>query len=166
MNHRGLWRWQNQTHELSLGPQGEALLLTVDDQAFYVDALDLADPTAPRFRLDGQAARAWVRPRGGGWDVWVGGVLQRFEPCMGPAQRGAAPDAAAGWIVMPMTATLRALHVAVGDAVEPGALLAVVEAMKLEIPLRAPVAAQVTSISAAVGDIVEGGALLMTLAVS
>lgn len=160
-----IWRWREERHDLDLQSGAAGARLEVDGQGFRIDDADAHDPARLRFCIDGQSVSAWVRRRPGAQasiDVWVGGVLQRFEEASAVAAR-AAGVAADGRVLMPMTATLRTLHVSVGDALEAGALLAVVEAMKMEIPLRAPAAARVAAISAAVGDIVEGGAVLVTL---
>ena len=51
----------------------------------------------------------------------------------------------------------------VGDKVEKGDAVLILEAMKMEIPVVAPEAGTVASIDVAVGDAVESGALLATL---
>lgn len=51
----------------------------------------------------------------------------------------------------------------VGDKVEKGDAVLILEAMKMEIPVVAPEAGTVASIDVAVGDSVESGALLATL---
>ena len=56
------------------------------------------------------------------------------------------------------------VEVAVGQRVEPGAGLVVVEAMKMENELRAPRAGVVREVHVAAGQAVERGAPLVTLA--
>ena len=51
----------------------------------------------------------------------------------------------------------------VGDSVEKGQAVIVIEAMKMEIPVVAPEDGTVASIDAAVGDAIEAGAVLATL---
>ena len=51
----------------------------------------------------------------------------------------------------------------VGDKVEKGDAVLILEAMKMEIPVVAPEAGTVASINVAVGDAVDAGALLATL---
>lgn len=61
----------------------------------------------------------------------------------------------------PMPATVIAVQVAVGDTVEAGDTLVLLEAMKMEVPLRAPHAGVVTVLRCAPGDLVQpGGALV------
>ena len=51
----------------------------------------------------------------------------------------------------------------VGQSVQAGDTVIVIEAMKMEIPVVAPEAGTVASIDVAVGDAVESGAVLATL---
>ena len=55
------------------------------------------------------------------------------------------------------------VRVSVGEAVERNALLAILEAMKMENELRAPAPGRVTDVRVAEGDTVEHGALLVRL---
>jgi acetyl-CoA/propionyl-CoA carboxylase, biotin carboxylase, biotin carboxyl carrier protein len=54
--------------------------------------------------------------------------------------------------------------VAEGDAVEEGQVLGMMEAMKMELSLKAPFAGTVTSVDAATGDQVPLGATLFSVA--
>ena len=65
-------------------------------------------------------------------------------------------------IVAPMTGTIVALNVAVGDHVEEGLKLGVMEAMKMETSLLAPRSGVVAEVLCAVGDPVEGGSVLVS----
>jgi len=66
-------------------------------------------------------------------------------------------------VVAPMTGTVIALDVAVGDQVAQGARLGVMEAMKMETSLVAPRSGTVSEVLCAAGDAVEGGAILFNL---
>lgn len=52
---------------------------------------------------------------------------------------------------------------AVGQSVQAGDTVVIIEAMKMEIPVVAPEAGTIASIDVAVGDAVEAGAVLATL---
>lgn len=65
-------------------------------------------------------------------------------------------------VLAPMTGTIVALSVAVGDHVEEGAKLGVMEAMKMETSLLAPRSGIVAEVFCAVGDPVEGGSVLVS----
>jgi acetyl-CoA/propionyl-CoA carboxylase biotin carboxyl carrier protein len=56
-----------------------------------------------------------------------------------------------------MQGTVVRVPVADGEEVAPGQVIAVVEAMKMENPLRAPHAGRVTRLQASAGDIVTQG---------
>lgn len=55
------------------------------------------------------------------------------------------------------------INVGIGDTVTSGQDVAVVEAMKMEIPVAAPASGVVKSIMVAVDEMIEEGQLLMTL---
>ncbi|WP_247645177.1 ATP-binding protein [Arcanobacterium buesumense] len=63
----------------------------------------------------------------------------------------------------PMQATVIRLAVTPGDVVEAGDLIAVIEAMKMEQPLSAPMSGVVSDICVAVGDSVNSDQVLVTL---
>ena len=71
--------------------------------------------------------------------------------------------AAQGKLVAPMPGSIIALQVAVGDTVQPGDLLMVLEAMKMEHSIVASAEATVSEIFFAVGDQVEEGQQLLSL---
>lgn len=64
-------------------------------------------------------------------------------------------------VSVPMPGKIIAVLVAVGDAVEKGQGLVIVEAMKMENEVRSPISGEVKEIKVKPGDTVEGGALLV-----
>jgi biotin carboxyl carrier protein len=72
-----------------------------------------------------------------------------------------APDPHDGSIIAPMPGTVLVLDVVRGAAVEEGETVAVLEAMKMELALKAPFAGTVVSVSADAGQQVELGAELL-----
>jgi len=62
-----------------------------------------------------------------------------------------------------ITGTLWKLLVRVGDAVAEEQTVAILESMKMEIPVEAPAAGSVSAIHVAEGESIEDGALLVTL---
>jgi len=75
----------------------------------------------------------------------------------------APSGAGAGRVVSPLAGTLVRVEVAPGQAVAVGQLLAVVEAMKMETPLRAPFAGEVAAVQYAVGDAVSAGQVVVVV---
>lgn len=67
----------------------------------------------------------------------------------------------AGLVRAPAPAVVVALHVTVGDEVEAGDTLVVLESMKMESALRAPSAGRVREVFATVNSQVDGGAALL-----
>ena len=66
-------------------------------------------------------------------------------------------------LASPMPATVASIHVAPGQAVEPGDLLVMLEAMKMELPIRAPRAGRVKALACRQGDLVQPGVPLVEL---
>jgi biotin carboxyl carrier protein len=103
--------------------------------------------------IDGRRHRAVVNAQRHSVEVVHQG--QRFvfdRPDVFGDQAAAAGD---GILLAPMPATVLAVDVAVGDTVEEGRRLGVLEAMKMELSLKAPFAGTVTRVGAAAGDQVQ-----------
>ena len=82
-----------------------------------------------------------------------------------PAAKPAAPAANAKCSVSaPMPGNILAVNVKVGDKVEKGAVLGILEAMKMENEVMAPDAGTVTSVTVSKGSTVQAGDVLVTLA--
>ena len=91
---------------------------------------------------------------GDGWAVALR-ALPRFPD--------AAAAVAAGSLVAPMPGTVTAVHVAVGDAVEAGQPLLVLEAMKMQHPVVAGATGVVRSLDVVRGAQVEAGSVLAVI---
>jgi biotin carboxyl carrier protein len=63
-----------------------------------------------------------------------------------------------------MPAVVRAVLVSVGDAVAKGDVLVMLEAMKMELPVRAPRPGTVASVGCVAGELVQPGVPLVELA--
>ncbi len=113
------------------------------------------------FELDGAPHRvAWAQTIDGWWlddGAGVHGIRQAAEA--GPGSGSADP----GHIKAPMDGQVTAVAVAPDDHVEPGDLLVILEAMKIEHRLRAPLAGRVAALQASVGDRCRLGAELVRI---
>lgn len=94
-------------------------------------------------------------------------LFSDMKDAKGPAprrtRRALEGGAGSGAIVSPMQATVVKAEVSVGDRVVAGDLLVVLEAMKMEQPLSAPIAGTVAAIDAPVGKTVPSGHHLVTI---
>lgn len=88
----------------------------------------------------------------------------KAAPAPAPAAP-AAPKAGAGKIQVKAGAAGKVYQIptTVGQSVQPGDAVVIIEAMKMEIPVVAPEAGTIASIDVQVGDAVEAGAVLATL---
>jgi 3-methylcrotonyl-CoA carboxylase alpha subunit len=120
------------------------------------------DGDALSFRLDGTAHRARVLREGEALAVILDGVTHELRHHDPRAPSGAA-DSAGGRVVAPMPGRVLQILAAPGDVVARGAVLLVIEAMKVQMRITAPAEGTVTAIRCAVGDLVEDGAELVTL---
>jgi biotin carboxyl carrier protein len=66
-------------------------------------------------------------------------------------------------LAAPMPATVASIHVAEGQEVETGDLLLVLEAMKMELPIRAPRRGRVKAVACRRGELVQPGVPLVAL---
>ncbi|MGP6085537.1 ATP-binding protein [Antarctobacter jejuensis] len=80
-----------------------------------------------------------------------------------PLARGTGAEGAAGGALAPMPGRVVSVHVSVGQAVEAGDRLAVLEAMKMEHTLTASHAGKVAEVLVRAGDQVEAGTALVIL---
>lgn len=82
-----------------------------------------------------------------------------------PAAKPQAPAADAKYsVAAPMPGNILAVNVKVGDKVAKGAVLCILEAMKMENEVMAPEAGTVTSVTVSKGSTVQAGDVLVTLA--
>ena len=119
-----------------------------------------------RVVVDGIAHRVFAAgPDDAPW-IWLDGVVYRPEVADTERPARARSRDTSGSLSAPMPATVRAIAVAPGDRVARGDTLIVLEAMKMELPLKSPVDGVVVSIACQVGDLVQPGIPLVELAMS
>ncbi|MFO7777911.1 MAG: biotin carboxylase N-terminal domain-containing protein [Nitriliruptoraceae bacterium] len=100
--------------------------------------------------------------------VWLhhGGVTRVLDEVAPVRYADASAPAGVATFTAPMPGTVIAVEAAPGDVVAAGTTLVVVEAMKMEHPVRAPVAGTVTALYVHGGQAVEAGATLVAFEAS
>jgi 3-methylcrotonyl-CoA carboxylase alpha subunit len=93
--------------------------------------------------------------------IFAGGREARFQ--LADPLASAAGEGAAGKLMAPMPGQVTKLFVAVGEVVEKGAPLIVIEAMKMEHTVTAPRRGKIARLPFAVGEIVPEAAELLVL---
>ncbi len=115
-----------------------------------------------RVVVDGLTHRLYAAgPPDAQW-IWFDGVAYRPQVSDGDRpSRTRTRDV--GSLTAPMPATVRAIRVSTGDAVKRGDTLVVLEAMKMELPLKSPADGTVKAIACQVGELVQPGVPLVEL---
>jgi 3-methylcrotonyl-CoA carboxylase alpha subunit len=156
-------RYRDDEHRVAVSPAGEA---RVDDGA----ALEVTATGGGAFRVreGGRSRQAFVVARGAARQVFVEGEVYEFTVDDGPpspsgARRGrpgrGAPDA----VTSPMPAKVTAILVEPGSQVNKGEVLLKLEAMKMELPVRAPHDGTVKAVLCRAGELVQPGVPLVEL---
>jgi len=95
------------------------------------------------------------------YDPWDGVSPQTSAPHSAPSQRRRSGSTAGKNVTAPMPATVIKIQVAPGDAVKKGDIVVVLEAMKMELPLRALGDAVVSAVCCREGELVQADATLV-----
>jgi propionyl-CoA carboxylase alpha chain len=148
-----------ETHKVRIKPYKGGTLAVMDDG----DLVDIIGRWVPGQRLlsvtvDGRHRIVQVRRAGRDWELQTRGASHKVKvlsPHVAELSKymldKPAPDLSR-LLLAPMPGLLTRLDVAIGDKVEPGQPVAVMEAMKMENILRAPKAATVKATPAKAGD--------------
>ena len=94
--------------------------------------------------------------------VFVDGQVFTFESASS-ARRRSARSGHHGALAAPMPATVRKINVAAGSAEQRGDVLVVLEAMTMELPIRASEDAVVAAVNCQEGELVQPGQELVTM---
>jgi acetyl/propionyl-CoA carboxylase alpha subunit len=140
---------------------GTNVFVEIDGEREGLADVELVDDaTSERIEIvvDGVRRAYDVQHVGDHWyvDSALGASRFRERPRFPPPEARTAP----GSLVAPMPGTVVRVGVAVGDRVEAGRVIVVVEAMKMEHEIRAPRAGTVVELRPAVGAQVDAGDLL------
>jgi acetyl/propionyl-CoA carboxylase alpha subunit len=162
-------RLGDRTLAVSLTDRPDGIEAVVDGRARRVRRLAAGvardagggDVSEMLLEVDGRAWRAFIVRAGDHLLVSLDGRVHTFD--VGEAPRRGTASGGRGLTAAPMPGKVLQVLVAIGDAVEPGQALVVIEAMKMETTLRAEIAGTVAAIGASPGAMVEAGAALVEI---
>ncbi|MCA9960506.1 MAG: biotin/lipoyl-containing protein [Chloroflexota bacterium] len=148
--------------ELDVTRQGGVLRIERDGVAAELHLIDQGDGTLLLEELlpDGQRRRVQVFAHlsGDKRQVWVNGRTFSYERVR---ERGSGAAANEGALAATIPAVVSQVLVQVGDVVDEGDKLILLESMKMVIPIQAPYAGTVTAVHCTAGDSVPAGELLV-----
>jgi biotin carboxyl carrier protein len=148
---------RGETAEVTLSPDGRVTVAGIGDLVVREIAPGEYSVT------DGDATRRVfaVRSREGVW-IFAGGESFRVDVVRGDARRPGGPHHH-DTLAAPMPATVVKILVDAGARVARGETLVLLEAMKMELPLRAPAEGVVQAINCREGELVAPGFPLVEL---
>ncbi len=162
------WRPQDVTYLID-GTPLEVRYAAEGDGRFLVECGDrggeavLLDWTAESLVLELDGIRRRFRVAVAGDTTWLHGPLGSATLVEQPRFPSQTADELASGCLAPMPGVVRQVLVAPGDRVEPGTVMVVLEAMKMEHPLVAHVAAVVKEVRVAIGEMVDPDAVMVVL---
>ncbi len=161
------------TYEVSVGGRTLTLELRREGERFFVrveggeeQVVDTrrSDPSQMSLLVGGRSYSVGLAERPDGWDVDLRGTPHACA-VVDPRRKALRLSGAAseGTLSTSMPGKVVRLLVAIGDVVAEGDPVAVVEAMKMENELKAPLGGRVAEIPVAAGEAVDAGAVILRI---
>ncbi len=160
---RLLFRLGDERYPVDLAREADGRWRITAAGTTFAAALEPGGTTEVLLDLDGRPLRAVVAHDGARWWVAAGGEVAVLDEVTDDDPRQGRAHAALE-VVSPIPGRVVKVLVAQGDMVEPGQVVATVEAMKMENALRAEGAGRIARVLVAPGDRVEPGQRLVELA--
>lgn len=160
-------RVNDEDHEVALDASG----VHIDGQDVAAQVMPIDGTPVRMVTIGDEVHRVVVRPGAsrGAYTLWLDGYRfevealdERTKAIRDLSGASAGPTGPAP-LKAPMPGLIVRVHVQVGDQVQPGQGIVVMEAMKMENELRTTAAGRVKSIIVTPGTAVEKGALLVEL---
>ena len=147
---------------IDLTPSDKNYRAVIDDRAFEVEIIR-AEAGQLELLIDGDRVTAYISSDNARRWVTVDGQTFVLTKQSGSHKSGGGHHHAAGELTAPMPGQVRAVNVSEGDAVTKGQTLMVLEAMKMEIRIQAPMDGVVKLLTAKVGQTVEREQILLKM---
>jgi len=147
---------------LDVSSNGKSFTLTLDDKTIRAEVLH-SEHGKLDLLIDGKRVAAYVSSDNAKRWVTVNGRTFVLTKSSGALRDGHGHHHAAGELTAPMPGQVRAVNVSEGDAVTKGQTLLVIEAMKMEIRVQAPVAGVVKKLFVEQGQTVEREQILVEI---
>ena len=142
----------------------ERIVTILDNGHVRVDAVDVAVRSNGdgSLRVGSPGQVAWSIASGHTRWVFLDGHVYEFD--VQQAGRGRKRGTGHhGSLSAPMPATVRRINVKIGDRVERGDTLLILEAMKMELPVKSQAAGVIEAINCQEGELVQPGAPLIEI---
>lgn len=158
------YEWDGKLFELQLEREGADSYRAVQgDTSYQLEVLNI-QPGQVTLVLDGRPVTLnWADEGSRKW-VSAGGCTYVLDRPSDRGRRRSGEGDTSAQLRAPMPAQVRSIEISPGDAVERGQTLLLLEAMKMEIRIKAPRAGLVARVLAAAGQTVERDQLLVELA--
>jgi acetyl/propionyl-CoA carboxylase alpha subunit len=151
----------DEIYEITVERSGETFQVKIDPSERGLNgepyAVEVLDQQAGQIslRFDGRPVTLYWASQGGVKWISMGGCAYRLDRPVPRQARASSESSAAENVRAPMPAQVRLVQVAEGDAVEKGQTLLLLEAMKMEIRVKAPAAGRVSRLLVQAGQTVE-----------
>jgi biotin carboxyl carrier protein len=152
-------RHGDEDYRVTVSPAGEVRVGDAEPLTVAAEG-----PSALRVRERDRSRQVFVAASGRLRQAFVDGEVYDFTVDEGQSPRSRGARHAADTICAPMPAKVSAVLVEAGQHVGKGDVLLKLEAMKMELPVRAPHEGTVTAMLCQVGELVQPGITLVELA--
>jgi biotin carboxyl carrier protein len=160
----------NKEIEMDIHERGGVLEVRLGDRVYNIDVQRVSDPSLYSLLINNDSHELMIEDREGECDVLVAGELFRvfvqdeWAYRLANIQRKTKLHEGELLIKAPMPGVVKQIEVSVGDQVEQGKGLVILEAMKMENEIKAPRQGTVKAVSVSTAEKVEQGRVLVVLA--
>jgi len=156
------FEWKGQVYEIKLDQAGAGYTATVGGRAYPLDILEVLPGHVSLLLGDRPVTLYYAREGDRRWVSMNGCTYLLEKPSPHGVRRSGEGDTS-GRLRAPMPAQVRSIETLDGDQVERGQTLLLLEAMKMEIRVKAPRAGQVKKVLVERGQTVDRDQVLIEM---